>query len=119
MENPNTPLPLDNGKTVAVVCYLTPVGWLVALILHGNAKTRLGAFHLRQMLGLMILAVAIAILRFPLFMMPFLGFGLVTALNLGILILWILGLIAAASGEEKAVPIVGDQFQKWFAGLGL
>lgn len=122
MENMNQPQPAsgtDNGKSVAIVSYITLIGWIIALIMHSSNKTRLGAYHLRQMLGLMILGVAISILRFPLFFIPFLGWILGMALSVGLLVLWIMGLIAAANGEEKPTPIVGDLFQKWFAGLGL
>ena len=48
----------DNGKTVAIVCYFTLIGWIVALVMHSNNKTSLGAFHIRQMLGLMLISFA-------------------------------------------------------------
>ncbi len=122
MENTNNPQPVaaqDNGKTVALVSYFTLIGWIVALIMHGSNKTRLGAYHLRQMLGLMIMALAVGILTLPLIMIPFLGWGILWLLRVGLLVLWIMGLIAAANGEEKPMPIVGELFQKWFAGLGV
>jgi uncharacterized membrane protein len=122
MENTNNSQPTavpDNGKTVAIVSYITLIGWIIALIMHSSHKTRLGAYHLRQMLGLIILGVAIAILSIPLIMIPFLGWGILWVLRVGILVLWLMGLIAAANGEEKPTPIVGVMFQKWFAGLGV
>lgn len=109
---------LDNGKTVAIVSYITLIGWIVALIMHGNAKSSLGAYHLRQMLGLMILAVATTILRVPLMFIPFLGWGVNMAISIGLLVFWILGLIAAVNAEEKPIPLLGDLFQKWFAAIG-
>lgn len=117
MENQTTSTS-DNGKTVAIVSYITLIGWIVALIVHGNNKTRLGAYHLRQSLGLMILAVAIRILDVIIYRLP-LGGGAGMALGIGLLIFWIMGLVAAAKGEEKPLPLVGDLFQKWFAGLGV
>src|SRR4051812_38946794 len=104
MENTNNSQPTavpDNGKTVAIVSYITLIGWIIALIMHSSHKTRLGAYHLRQMLGLIILGVAIAILSIPLIMIPFLGWGILWVLRVGILVLWLMGLIAAANGEEK------------------
>ena len=106
----------DNGKTVAIISYITLIGWIVALIMHNSNKTRLGAFHLRQMLGLIILVAMVYILGYVLNFIP-MGWLIGTALNIGILIFWIMGLIAAASGEEKPMPIIGDMFQKWFAGF--
>lgn len=121
MDNNNNPQPAyqDNGKTVAIISYMTLVGWIIGLVLHSNNKTSLGAFHLRQMLGLMIVAVAIAILGFPLAFIPFLGWFISLALNIGILVFWILGLVSAANGTEKPLPIIGELFQKWFAGFGV
>ncbi len=37
---------------------------------------------------------------------------LFSLLNLGVLILWIIGLIAAVNGEEKLVPVLGEFYQK-------
>lgn len=118
MEPSASPAAGDNGKTVAIVSYITLIGWIVALIVHNNNKTRLGAYHLRQSLGLMILGLALGILRFILFFMP-LGWTIGMALGLGLLVFWIMGIVAAASGEEKPLPVVGVMFQTWFAGLGV
>jgi uncharacterized membrane protein len=41
------------------------------------------------------------------------------ALNIGLLVFWVMGLVAAVSGEEKPLPIVGPSFQKWFAGFAV
>jgi len=45
-------------KTVAVVAYLTLIGFIAAIFLHQNRKTQLGAFHLRQVLGMALTGVA-------------------------------------------------------------
>lgn len=119
MENYNNPPQANQDKTVAIVCYITLIGWIIALVLHSNKKTSLGAYHLRQTLGLMLLAIASFILGFPLAMIPVLGWLIGLVLNIGLLVFWIMGLISAANGEEKPMPIVGDLFQKWFAGLGV
>ena len=115
---PNTSTPPNNGKTVAIVSYITLIGWIVALIIHSDKKTSLGAYHLRQSLGLMILGLAVGILRFILSMLPF-GGVIAMALAFGMLALWLFGIINAANGEEKPMPVVGGMFQKWFAGLGV
>ncbi len=98
--------------------YITLVGWIVALIMHTNNKTRLGAYHLRQSLGLIIVGVAVRILDVIIQRLP-LGGGIGMTLRVGMLILFIMGIVTAANGEEKPLPVVGELFQKWFAGLGL
>ena len=50
-------VPVSEDKTVAILSYVTFIGFIVAVILHGNKKTRLGSFHLRQALGLWITAI--------------------------------------------------------------
>jgi uncharacterized membrane protein len=95
---------VSEDKTVAIVSYLTLIGFIVAIILHSSKKTQIGAFHLRQMLGLILFSLGGII---PLI-------GLLWALFL--LVLWVFGLIAAVKGEQKPVPVFGAMFQKWFAG---
>ena len=41
--------------------------------------------------------------------------GIVVAVLL--FVLWIIGFIGAVKGEEKSVPVVGDQFQEWFKNI--
>ncbi|HEU5397188.1 MAG TPA: DUF4870 domain-containing protein [Verrucomicrobiae bacterium] len=101
---------VGEDKTVAIVSYLTLIGFLVAIILHNNKKTRLGAYHLRQMLGFMITWVVASFLL----VIPLLGWILVPFVYLFLLVCWIMGLIAAAQGELKPMPLIGSYYQKWF-----
>ncbi len=48
-------------KTVAILSYITIIGFIAAIIMHQNHKTQLGAFHLRQMLGMALTATAGAV----------------------------------------------------------
>ncbi|WP_339703517.1 hypothetical protein [uncultured Marixanthomonas sp.] len=103
----------DNGKTIAIIAYITLIGWIIALVMHNNNKTALGAYHIRQMLGIMLLGLALSLLGSLLDI-----YILSVILNIGVLVLWVLGLIAAIQGEKKPVPLLGEQFQQWFAGIG-
>ena len=47
----------DQSKTVAILSYITPIGWVIALILNQSKKTELGSFHIRQALLLMITGI--------------------------------------------------------------
>jgi len=96
----------SEDKTVAILSYITIIGWIVALVLHSNNKTELGAFHLRQGLGLYLTGI---VLRW----IPIVGW----ILNIVVFIFWILGLIYAIQGDKKAVPVVGDFYQSIFKGL--
>jgi uncharacterized membrane protein len=107
-----TPPPTTAGedKTVAIVAYLTLIGFLVAINIHSNKKTKLGAFHLRQMLGFMLSWLAVVVL----IIIPFLGWILLPIVYLFLIVCWIMGLIAAINGQMKPMPVVGPLYQKWF-----
>ena len=90
-----------SGKAVAVICYLSIVGWIVALVLHGNNPTKLGAFHLRQSLGLLL---SLVILTF----IPVIGW----VLSLPIFILWTVGIYHAFHERQDTIPYIGNFFQE-------
>ncbi|MBI3511448.1 MAG: hypothetical protein HY064_12355 [Bacteroidetes bacterium] len=112
---------IDTGKTNAILAYCTPIGWIIAYILHGNQKTKFAAFHLRQGLGLMCIGLAIVIISVMLiFIMPYVGLMLfwpLRLINLLILGAAIMGIVNAAGGKEQAVPLLGDMFSKTFSGI--
>ena len=94
----------DNGKTVAIVAYLTLIGWIVAYIMHNNNKTELGAYHLRQMLGIILVGIALNVIG------VFSGISILFWIcRIAAIALWALGIIGAFNGE---------QFQQWFKGIG-
>lgn len=97
----------SEDKTIAIVSYITFIGWIIALILHSNQKTTLGTFHLRQSLGLYITGMI-------LWWIPVIGW----ILNIVVFVFWLIGLINAIQGEAKPVPIVGVIYQDLFKGIG-
>ncbi len=113
-----TPAPAGTteDRTVAIVSYLTIIGFIVAIILHSNKKTALGSYHLRQCLGLIITAIALSIAGMVLAFIPIIGWLAILVAWIGFLVLWVMGLIAAAGGQQKPLPVLGEYYQKWFAG---
>lgn len=102
----------DNGKTVAIIAYITLIGWIIALVMNNGNKTALGSFHVRQALGIMCVGVLLSIISM------IIDLGMLSwIINLAILVLWIIGLISAVQGEMKPVPVVGEKFQEWFKGI--
>jgi len=91
----------DMAKVISIVCYLTLIGWLVAMMLYGNHKSAQTRFHLRQALGLIITA---ALLSF----IPLIGW----ALNLAIIVLWFIALVNAIKGNQYKVPVIGNFYQE-------
>lgn len=98
-------------KTVAILSYMTLIGWVIALVMHGSNKTKLGAYHLRQTLGLFVIAMGFMVINIGLAFIPFIGALLSMGIGVTLLVLWILGLVAAANGEMKPMPIIGEPIQ--------
>jgi uncharacterized membrane protein len=87
--------------------------------MHSSKKTAIGTYHLRQALGLFITALVVWIPCAILSMVPFVNFLMILVwplVGIGLLVLWVMGLIAAVNGQQKPMPLVGEHYQKWFAG---
>ena len=108
MEN-NT---VSDGKAMAIISYITLVGTIIAIIVNSSGKKPFTSFHIRQAFGLLLTQI-VGSLVLGTFGIHFLGW----ALNIFILVLWIIGLLAAIQGETKVVPFLGDRFQDWFKGI--
>lgn len=113
---PVTPVaPATEDRTVAILAYITIIGFVIAIVMHNSKKTALGAFHLRQVLGLFVTGVAFGICAIVLAFIPILGWLAIFLGWLGLVALLIMGLIGAATGQLKPVPVLGQHYQKWFA----
>jgi uncharacterized membrane protein len=109
---------VGNGKTTAIVSYITIIGWLIAYFaMHQSKKTSLGSYHLRQTLLLFICAIVYQIVVMIITMaVPAIGLVL-SLVSLVFLVLWIMGLIAAINGEEKPMPLIGEKAQELFKSI--
>ncbi|HEY5042401.1 MAG TPA: DUF4870 domain-containing protein [Verrucomicrobiae bacterium] len=108
------PAAVTEDKTVAIISYLTLLGFIVAIVIHSGKKTKLGAFHLRQVLGFFLTAIVLGFCQIILAFIPILGWLAILALWCSMFVLWILGLVAAINGQMKPMPVVGPLYQKWF-----
>jgi len=103
---------IEEGKTIAIISYITIIGLIIAFIMNNDKKNPFASFHIRQMTGLVLLGLLNA------FVIGAISGTLSAIISVGLLILWIIGLIGAAQGEMKKVPLLGDYFQDWFKGIG-
>ena len=100
---------MADGKLYAIIGYILPFLFFLPLVidsLKGNAFAR---FHANQQLILLIIWIAVQfVLSGVLYaVISFAAFAIIPLLNLGILILAIMGIIHAAQGEMKELPVVG------------
>ncbi|NNC70692.1 MAG: hypothetical protein HKN90_07730 [Flavobacteriaceae bacterium] len=103
---------VNEGKTIAIISYITWIGTLIAFIMNMNKKNTFAAFHIRQMIGLSIISLLNSFVIYR-----FVGYVAFMIIGIGVMVLWIIGFIGAIQGEEKSVPVLGDQFQEWFKGI--
>ena len=103
-------------KTSGIVSYLTLIGWIVVLATR-KEKTEYTSFHLRQMLGIMVLGIGISIIGFIIGMVSSTLGAIWNFVCFIPLILWVLAFIGALNEEKKLVPVVGEQFQEWFKSI--
>lgn len=97
---------------MAIISYITIIGTLVAFIMNQNKHNYFAAYHIRQALGVFLTGLIVN------FLQRYIDFNwLDLLLSLGVFVLWIFGLIAAIQGEEKPVPLLGEQFQEWFRNI--
>lgn len=102
----------NDGKTIGIIAYITLIGWIIAILMNSSKKNEYASFHIRQMLGLILLSIVISILTMNI------NLGLFgTILSVLLLVLWVIGFVGAIQGERKLVPIIGENFQEWFKGI--
>ena len=100
-----------DDKTKSIVAHLTLIGWIIALVMNQNDKGPNTSFYLRQNLGLLLFWIFGWVIGLA-HIAPLVWIWYVL-----IFILWVISLISAIGGTQKAVPVVGDMFQQWFKGI--
>ena len=102
---------VKEGKTIAIISYLWWIGLIIAIIMNNQKKNSFASFHIRQMVGLIICHIGAGILG------NYVSGTLGWLLSVVVFVLWLIGFLGAIQGEEKKVPLLGDQFQEWFKGI--
>ncbi len=97
------------GKTTAIVGYLTIVGSLIAITMNMEPKNSFARFHVRQAFGihLMYHALAVVLTFTEILQASFVLF-------IGYILLVSYGLFGAIGLKKRLIPVVGPFFQKWF-----
>ncbi|MFC7357022.1 DUF4870 domain-containing protein [Jejudonia soesokkakensis] len=106
----------QEGKTMAIISYLTAIGLIISYVNNSEKKNSLVAYHIRQSLGIILLFIIVSIFLSAinfLVSIPFLGW----ILQLGTFVLWLLGILSAGKGLKEPVPLFGAYFQEWFKGI--
>ena len=117
------PKEINDGKVLAILCYLIGIVGIVMLIVRNNA---FALYHAKQWLILALTAISVWV---PIFIVSMVlgaitrGWGtcLIAPLSglagIGILALVVIGVINAANGVCKPLPVIGTFGEQWFKGI--
>lgn len=104
---------VNQGKTAAILAYLTIIGTVIAFTLNYDEKKPLASFHIRQALGVHIIFYGLGLL------VSYFDSWLISApFYLFIMVLWGYGFICALQGVMRETPLIGKYFQTWFRNIG-
>ena len=102
---------IKDGKKLAIISYLTFVGLIIAIIMNLEKRNPFTLFHIRQMLGLMILLIFSNLVEQYVNSLLGTAFWIITFTG------WILALYSAIKEQYKPIPVFGEKFQEWFKNI--
>lgn len=103
---------IEEGKTLALVAYLTIIGVLIAYFMNQEKHNAFTAFHVRQSLGLWLLYFILGYI-----VSGFDNWTLTYSFWIFFLALFLYGIFGAITGKLNTLPLVGNWFQKLFKSL--
>lgn len=94
---------IEKNKVWAAISYLGLIGIIIALVCEAKDSPFV-KFHLNQSIGLLIASIV----AFAVGLIPILGWIAAPLIWLVVLIFMVMGIINAAQGELKRLPIIGN-----------
>jgi len=104
---------IEEGKSNAIISYLTIFGTVIAFYLNNDKKNAFASFHIRQSLGLWLTFFALGYIVGG-FNSWFVTLGWYIFFG----VLFVFGLMTAVTGRTQPTPVLGLLYQKIFASLG-
>lgn len=102
-----------DGKTIAIISYITVIGLIIAFVLNNEKKNRFASYHIRQSLGIALTGLLLSLIN----IIPILGWIVSIVGGVILFIMLIQGLLAALNGQEKPVFLLGEKYQEWLASI--
>lgn len=106
-----------SNKAIGIVAYITIIGWIIAFVIHkGNdEKSPMAGYHIEQSFGLILVAIALIIIGNILVAIAGILSLLMMLVNIGLIVLWVFGLINAINEKREPIPLIGKYFEGKFA----
>lgn len=94
----------EKNKLWAIIGYIVPILFFIPLVSEGK-NSPFAKFHANQQLVLLIAAIAVNVIGG---IIPFIGWFIILPIGTIVLIIFaIMGIINAAKGEMKQMPVIG------------
>ncbi|TVS13125.1 MAG: DUF4870 domain-containing protein [Wenzhouxiangella sp.] len=105
-----------SNKAIGIVAYITIIGWIIAFVVHKTKddKSALAGYHIEQSLGLILVAVGLAIIGQILGAVAAIFGLLLMVVNIGLIVLWVFGLMNAINEKREPIPLIGPFFEGKF-----
>lgn len=110
---------MSTDRLVAILGYCTLPGWILGFMIHQRNRSGLGAFHLRQSLGIHVLGLLLFFVRILFLQIPF-GAPVRALVDLcwaALFLCLVQGIVHAYRGRERPLPLVGEFIQEYFRSI--
>lgn len=97
---------IESGKIMAILAYLFG-GLLFFLPLVAASNSKFGKYHANQAFTLLLVSIVLAIVGIIIGLIPVVGAIVGTILGICVLAYMVLGMVNAATGKAKELPIIG------------
>ncbi|PHQ55457.1 MAG: hypothetical protein COC16_05160 [Lutibacter sp.] len=103
---------LINGKTIAVISYITWIGTLIAFLINNSQRNLFASFHIRQAIGISAFSLINSFI-----LLNYIDLWIVGSIGMVLFVFRIIGIMGALKNEERKIPFIADLFQNWFKGI--
>lgn len=96
-----------NKKTTDILCYLSPIGFLIAYIVGAREESR---FHLNQSLVLIVCELALTAMQKLAGYIPLIGTFiniLLVFVSFVVFVIWLIAFVGAIQEKEQPMPLLG------------
>lgn len=103
----------DNSKIVSILSYFL-IGIIWYFVDEDVRKNKDVKFHVKQALNIGIISLVLGIILRGLVFVTFgLFFFVYVLVEIGIFVLWVIGLVNAINMEKRKIPVIGEFADKY------
>ena len=101
-----------SDNAAGALAYITIIPSIIFLLVEPYNKSPFVRFHAWQNIFLCIGCIGLYIVDAVLAFIPILGWLIMLALGIGVIVVWIMCIVKAASGQKFMIPFIGPLAEK-------